>query len=375
MSAFCVPKEQMRAYRANVGAQNAKLETVDIPKIGPQDVLIKVVSAGLAPGVFFLLKAGMLSQLPTTFGHEVAGVVAETGDLVKTVEVGQRVRLHPNVSCGVCNFCSTGRDQMCVEAGIIGLCGFSTDRMPLFERYHEGGLADFIRAPSWLVDVLPDNVNFDVGAKIHDLANAMRVLKVAQLPPGAAVVITAPTGSMGTSCVKLAPFFGIARLILVGRSTSRLEAVNKICSTAISCEVVGFDSLGADWAESKALIRRLLELSPQRRVDAIIDFMPTGTDHFQMMGVLAADGAFVHMAGSRSVLPVPLIAMMRSCWRIIGTKNHARGDAKTVLQWLQDGRLKVDDLITHNFTLDAVDEAVRELHSRSSPVWMMVVNP
>jgi threonine dehydrogenase-like Zn-dependent dehydrogenase len=331
-----------------------------------------VASVGLAPGVFTLCKQGRLAQLPTTLGHEVASVIEKVGDAVTTVRVGQRVRLHPNITCGHCHFCTTGRDQMCSEAAIIGFASFGRGPTPLFDRYHEGGCADYLRAPSWLVDILPDNVSFDVGAKPHDLANAVRVLKVAQLSPGATVIITAPTGTMGTACVKLAPLFGIGHLILVARSAERAKAVQKLAS--VSCDVVGLDELGDDWPTTKALARRLRELVPQG-VDAIIDFMASGADMYQIMVVLAVNGTLVHMGANQSILPLPLVATMVNCWRIVGTRNHSRGDAQNVLRWLRDGHLKVDDLITHRFRLDQVDEAIARLQDRSLPVWMMVVNP
>ncbi len=374
MNSSSIPEGRMRALRAHAPSEQPKLELVDVPIIGPQDVLIKVASAGLVPGAFTMLKQGRLSILPTTLGHNVAGVVEKVGNLVDTVRVGQRVRLHPNVGCGTCSYCTTDRDQMCPEAGIIGFAGFGAGRMPLYEQYHDGGLADYVRAPSSRVDVLPENVNFDVGAKIHDLANAMRVLKMADLLPGATVLITAPTGSMGAACIKLAPFFGIGRLILVGRSMDRLEAVKKL--TSINCDLVALGDLGDDWPTTKALVRRLRELVSSG-VDAIIDFTPSGatTDIYQIMGALAVNGTMVHMGGNAATLPLPLIVVMINCWRIVGTRNHSRADAKTVLRWLGDGRLNVDDLITHRFKLEDIDEAITRLQDRSLPVMMMVINP
>jgi threonine dehydrogenase-like Zn-dependent dehydrogenase len=364
----------MKALRARSPSEQPKLETVTVPDLGPQDVLIKVVSAGLVPGPFEMLRQGRLSLLPTTLGHNVAGLVEEVGDLVTTIKVGQRVRVHPNLSCGTCSYCTTDRDQMCPEAGIVGMAGFGVGRMPLYEEYHDGGLAEYVRVPNWAVDILPDNVNFDVGAKVHDLGNAIRVLKVAQLLPGATILITAPTGSMGAACIKMAPFFGIGRLILVGRSMDRLEAVKNL--TSIKCDLIAINDLGDDWPTTQSLVRSLRGLVPQG-VDAIIDFTPTGAhkDIYQIMGGLAVNGTLVHMGGNVATLPLPLIAMMVKCWRIVGTRNHSRADAKTALRWLAEGILNIDDLITHRFKLDEIDVAIARLHDRSLPVWMMVVNP
>jgi threonine dehydrogenase-like Zn-dependent dehydrogenase len=71
------------------------------------------------------------------------------------------------------------RDHMCPESGVVGLAGFGLGRMPLYEEYHDGGLAEYLRVPSSAVDILPDNVNLDVGAKVHELGNAIRVTKMA----------------------------------------------------------------------------------------------------------------------------------------------------------------------------------------------------
>ena len=104
MTSSSSPKGQMRALRANKQSERPRLERVDIPEVGPQDVLIKVASAGLVPGNMAMLKIGRLTTLPTTLGHNVAGIVEKIGELVDTVEVGERVRLHPNLSCGTCNY-------------------------------------------------------------------------------------------------------------------------------------------------------------------------------------------------------------------------------------------------------------------------------
>ena len=244
--------------------------------------------------------------------------------------------------------------------------------MPLYERFRDGGLAEYIRAPAWLVDELPENVNFDVGAKLHDMATAYHTLKVAQLPPASTVIVTAATGSIGSITVKLALLFGISRLILISRSAQSLEAVQKL--SAIKCDVVALDDLGEDWPETKALVRRLRQLTPLG-ADAIIDLMPSGTDIWQVLGALAVNGTVVHLGASSATLPLPLVAFMANCWRLVGTRNHSRSDAQMILQLLKDGRLKADELITHRFSFGDVEKAVTLLHDRSEPVWMMVVNP
>ena len=371
------PEGKMRAFRCDLGATEPTLQYIDVPKVGPLDVLIKVVSVGLAPGVFNMLKKGIIAPLPTTLGHEVAGTVEQVGALVRGgVAVGQRVRVNSILSCGSCKYCTTDRHQMCQEGnGVIGFNRFGAKQTsPYFDEYHNGGMADYMRVPGEAVQALPDNVSFDVGAKVHDIANALRCLKVAALPPGASVIITGATGTMGTATVKLATFFGIDRLILIGRSAERLEAVKQLASPEIQVDTVSLVDLGEDWGTTKALSRRLLELAPDK-VDAVVDYWPAGGDIWQSMAALCQNGVLVHMGGNHSQLPIPMIGLALNCWRIIGTRGNTATDQKTIVEWLARGRLQVDDLITHKWTLDQVDEAVIKLRDRSIAAWMIMINP
>jgi len=361
----------MQALRLQPGASKEGIETVPVPKIGPLDVLVKVKAAGLAPGVLTLGRLGLLQSLPATLGHEVAGTVEAVGEQVKATAVGSRVRIHSNVSCRRCEFCLSDRDQSCPEAGLMGFQGFTKRKGTLFETYRDGGLAEYIRAPYWLVDKLPDNISFDVGAKLHEVATALCTLRKAGLKPGSTVIITAPTGAVGTCLLKIADLFGIKRIVLVGRSTERLEAVRKL--TLIKVDIVALDKLSEDWVAKRELARVVAQTVPDG-ADAFIDLTPSGTDMWQALSGLGTNGTLVHLGANSSVLPLPMVAIMASCWTIVGTRNHSRNDALTVLSWLETGIIKVDDLITHKWPFGEIETAIERIRDRSLPIWMCVIN-
>jgi threonine dehydrogenase-like Zn-dependent dehydrogenase len=363
---------RMWALRANAGEAKPRLEQIDIPEVGAGDVLIKVGAAGLAPGMITLLERGLLKPLPMTLGHEAAGTVAAVGNPVSGFKVGDRVRLHPTMSCGRCAKCVTDRQQMCESAAMMGFVAFGARPVDAYDTYRNGGLAEYVKAPQAQVDHLPDNVSAEVGAKVHDLANAVRCLKSAELPAGATVIVLAPTGTMGTATLKIAPYFGIARLVLVGRNAARLEALRTLAN--IKTDIIAADRLGEDWAKSQALARAVAQLLPQG-ADAVIDYVPHGTDFWQALSGLAVGGRFVHMGGNPSAFPMPMIALLQKCWTIVATRNHSRSDVRLVLDLLASGRVKVDDLITHRFRLSDIDAAISAFRSRDLPIWMGVVNP
>lgn len=362
----------MLAARAYEGETELRLEQIERPVAGPGEVLIEVAAAGLAPGVLAQWERGMYPILPRTLGNEAAGTVAELGAGVTDFQVGDRVRLHPNLTCRRCEYCLTDREQLCAASSIVGQGIYGPDAMPLYRRYHNGALAEYVLVPAWAVDPLPDGISFDVAAKVHDIADALRAWKVADAPPGATVVLTAATGTIGTSAIRLAPFFGVKRMIAVARSRERLEQVRELAPDLV--DVVAFEDLGDDWGERQGLTSALRERCPEG-IDAVMDFLPEGPGTWQAIAALKTGGTGVLMGGNVMPPPLPTIAIMVNCWRILGTRNCTREDARQVMSWLEDGLLTADDLITHRFALEDIASATRAVRDRPEPTWMVVVHP
>jgi threonine dehydrogenase-like Zn-dependent dehydrogenase len=363
----------MLALRAHRDSTVLLLEEIGVPEPGPLDVVVKVASAGLAPGMVRLLEMGAFKHLPTTLGHEAAGTIAAVGSAVPDFGVGDRVRVHPNLNCGRCDYCRSDRDMMCRQQAMLGHAAFGDIALPLYDEYHNGGIAEYVRIPHWLADRVPESVSFDVAAKVHDIANALRALKCADLRPGSTVVITAATGTMGTATVRLAGHFGIARLILVGRDSERLASVAGLAGP-IPTDTVALAELPEDWAAHGGLTRRLRELAPTG-AQAVLDYIPDGPVTAQAMGALATGGTLVHMGANTTPLMVPPIALMINCARFVGTRACTRTDAHEVLRLLESGLLIADDLVTHRFPLRDAVKAVDLMQERAEPMWMTVVNP
>lgn len=363
----------MMAARASQGARELSLETLPVPTPGEGEVLVKVASAGIAPGMMKLLEMGRFKHLPTTPGHEIAGTVVALGSGVDAAWKAARVRVHPMLSCGHCDYCQSDRQQMCNDAAMIGHAAFGRGPMERYARYHNGGLAEYACVPADLLDRLPDHVSFDVGAKVHDLANAVRALKCAALPSTGRLVITAATGTMGTASIKLAPFYGAKELVLVARSRERLEALRPLAG-GLPVQLVVLDELGPDWVDKQGLTQRLRELMP-RGADAVLDYFPDGPGSAQAAAAMALGASFVHMGGSGASLPFALRDMMIACWRFVGTRACTRSDTDDVLSLLADRQLDAQDLITHHFALKDVNAALEATRTRTLPIWMAVVKP
>lgn len=366
----------MQALRVQTATSDPKVEEVPIPKIGPNDVLIKVYAAALTGGVMKLIRRGQ-SHVPSIVGHEAAGIIATLGDDVKenaTLTVGARVRLHPMLSCRQCARCSSGQDSLCDQSSMMGFARLQ-DPCPLYEEYHDGTVAEYVRAPHWLVDPLPDNVSMEVGAKVHDIATALRVLELADLPSEATIVLTAPTGAMGALTLRLAKFFPtIKKIVLAGRSRERMESVRRLTPTRTEVVQLVSDGEDSDPPKTGALVGQLKALCPEG-IDAILDYVPTGSALLQVLPALKTGGTLVHMGGNVKPLALPQVFIMARCWRIVGTRANSRPDTVRVLKWLAEGQLEIEDLITHRFTMADASKNVEILDSRREPVWLSVIDP
>jgi threonine dehydrogenase-like Zn-dependent dehydrogenase len=362
----------MRAARAYEGADALRLEEIERPAPGLGEVLIEVKAAGLAPGVLEQWRRGMYPVLPRTLGNEAAGVIAELGADVDGLTVGQRVRLHPNLCCRNCEYCRTGREQFCSAHSVIGQGIYGPTAMPMYTRYINGCLADYVLAPAWLADPLPDSVSFDDAAKVHDIADALQAWRTTGVGPGSTVVFSSATGAIGSVFMRMAPLLGVDRVIAVARSAERLAKTKALDPNRI--ETVATDELGEDWGATQALTKRIRELVPGG-VDAVLDFTPEGPTTWQSVAALKTAGTAALMGPNLYPTPLPAVAFLANGWRVAGTRGCTHDDAKQILRWLESGRLKVDDLITHRFSLADIGGAEKLVRERYEPAWMVVIQP
>ena len=338
------------------------------PEPGPADVLVRVEAAGLAPGIFALLQMGRIPLLPVVLGHEIAGEVVAVGTHADPGLVGARVRVHPSLGCGKCGYCTSDRDMMCSANSLIGHAVFGPDAMPLYSRYHNGGLAQFMIAPATNIDILPSGIGFELGAKVHDFANAIRALKLADLPASSTLLVTAATGAMGTATITLAREFGIARVIAIGRNADRLAAVRELDPDLVSTVTVTDDDA------PEAVVGRVQAIEPAG-AHAILDFYPSGTGLAKLFGAIRYGGRIVHMGMNPAPLPIPQIAMSVACVSFIGTRNGTRSDAIDAIRILARDPDRYEQLITHRFDLADANRARDALLSRDEPIWMSIVRP
>ncbi|HSD99303.1 MAG TPA: alcohol dehydrogenase catalytic domain-containing protein, partial [Burkholderiales bacterium] len=137
----------MRAMVLEQFGAPLKLKDVPVPKIGPNEALVRVRVCGAGLTVVIMVATpGRIKSYPRIPGHEVAGEVVEAGSEVRTVRVGQRVTNHYYLTCGNCRYCRSGRETLCEN--FRGNVGSGCD----------GGYAEYVALPERNLVAVPDGV-------------------------------------------------------------------------------------------------------------------------------------------------------------------------------------------------------------------------
>ncbi|GER22634.1 L-threonine 3-dehydrogenase [Zafaria cholistanensis] len=194
---------------------DAGLELVDLPEpeTGAHEVKIRVMTTGICGTDLHLLDgdaaAHAMAAVPLVPGHEFYGEVVETGYLVRSVQVGERVSGEGHVVCGMCRNCRAGRRQMCINSVSVGV-------------QRDGAFAEYVVIPEANVWVHRDAaVTPELGAIFDPFGNAVHTALSFPLV-GEDVLITG-AGPIGLMAVAVARHAGARRIVATDVSPQRLE--------------------------------------------------------------------------------------------------------------------------------------------------------
>jgi len=216
------------------GKEHLEIEQVDVPKIGPGDVLVRVRAALTCGTDVKVFKRGYHARMikpPALFGHELAGDIVAVGENVTQFKLGQRVMAANSAPCGVCFFCARNQENLCEDL-----------------LFNNGAYAEYIRIPERIVNknmyVLEDSVGYQDAALAEPLACVMRGLVESGVRPGDNVAIVG-LGPIGMMFVRLAKAMYEARVIAVGRRQTQLDRAARMGADELILNDDGTDLVGA----------------------------------------------------------------------------------------------------------------------------------
>ena len=197
-----------------LGIGKMGFEERDIPTPAADEVLVKLDYVGICGSDLHYYETGAIGayvvEPPFVLGHEPGGVVVEVGENVKHLKIGDRVALEPGKTCGQCEFCKSGKYNLCPEVEF-----FATPPI-------DGVFQEYVAHEANLCFRLPDNVSTLEGALIEPLAVGFHAAIQGGAQAGQTAVV------MGAGCIGLVSMMalkamGVSRVYVVDVMKKRLE--------------------------------------------------------------------------------------------------------------------------------------------------------
>lgn len=324
------------------GKGNIELMEISVPEIGADDVLIKVVYAGVCGTDVHIENDRFANSPPFTLGHEFSGIIEKLGMNAKAFSIGDRVVSANNpFACGKCKICIAGNPNLCPQKRAMGI-------------HSDGCFAEYVKLFANLIHKIPDNVSFKEAALMEPLAVATHaVANRCGIKKGDLVVVFG-VGAIGMLAAQVARAEGAGYVLLVGTSNdekSRFKCVHEL----------GFETLNV---EKENLTEKVMRLTDGLGVDVAVEAsgspaaVKVGLDLLKRTGRMAITG--ITGKPEISINWDGLISKGVSLFFCYSSVNE---DWQKGLKYLADKKVSTLPLITHLFNLEQWKEAFSSLES------------
>ena len=336
-----------------------EIEDVDVALPGSREVLVRAAATGVCHSDLHYFNGTYPGRMPMILGHETAGVVEQVGSDVRYVKPGDHVITCLSVFCGHCEYCLTGRMNLCQEPETRRERGEEPRISPAGQAVEQfanlGSFAEYMLVHEHAVVKIREDMPFAQAALIGCgvVTGVGSVIHTAKVQPGETVAVIG-CGGIGLSCINGAAIVGAGRVIAIDTVASKLDLARTFGAT---------DTINAR------------EDNP---VGAVMGMTGGGVHHaFEAIGLKAtAEQAFqmLRHGGTATIIgmipPGEMIAMHGPDFvfekKIQGTfmgSNRFRVDMPRFVDFYLQGKLHLDELVSKRIALNEVNDALLELET------------
>jgi len=344
-------REKMKAAMI-YGVRDLSVEEVDVPEVGPGEVLVRVRAATTCGTDLKIFQRGYVSgviQIPTVFGHEWAGDVVEVGSGLSWPEVGMRVRAGNSAPCLRCKMCQKGKYNLC------------EDMMWLW-----GAYAEYIKVPARMVVVnmqeIPSHVSYEEAAITEPLACVLHGIEEAGVKLGDTVTIigAGPIGLLHLLCAKK---LGVEKAVTIDLVDERLEIARKLGAD----EVVN--------AKKEDVVKRVRSLTGGYGADVVIEAVGLPTTWEQALRLVRRGGTVLEFGGCPpgTEIKVGTELLHYGETKILGTFHTTPAHFKKALNLIASETINVKPLVTRRMRLERIKEAFEILTTSKGDVKIAII--
>ncbi len=362
---------ETRAAVAHAAGKPLTIETVTLDGPREGEVLVEMKATGICHTDAFTLSGEDPEGLfPAILGHEGAGVVVDTGPGVTSVSKGDHVIPLYTPECRQCKSCLSGKTNLCTAIrstqgqGVMpdGTSRFSIGNDRLFHYMGTSTFSNYSVMPEIAVAKVREDAPFDkicyIGCGVTTGIGA--VIYTAKVEPGANVVVFG-LGGIGLNVIQGARMAGADKIVGVDLNPKK----RALAETFGMTDFINPDEVGRD-----------------RVVEAIVDVTDGGADYsFECIGNVHTmrqalecchrgwgESIIIGVAGAgQEISTRPFQLVTGRVWK--GTAfggARSRTQVPKIVDWYMDGKINIDDLITHTMPLDQINEAFHLMHEGES---------
>ncbi len=194
--------------------KNINVENKSLPVIKGQELLIKVNACGICGTDFHIFEGTAPAKPPVVLGHEYAGEVVEVGSDVNNINVGDKIVVNPNIHCGYCRFCKSGRINLCENLKALGVT-------------LNGGMAEYSIVPTSQAYLLPSEFPLQYAAFAEPLSCCVHGINQSEIKLNDSVAVIG-CGTIGLLMIQLAYLQGASKVYAVDISNEKIKLASNL---------------------------------------------------------------------------------------------------------------------------------------------------
>lgn len=320
-----------------LGIGEMGFEERDIPQVKDDEVLVKLEYVGICGSDLHYYETGAIGDYvvepPFVLGHEPGGTVVEVGKNVTHLKAGDRVALEPGKTCGHCEFCKTGRYNLCPDVVF-----FATPPV-------DGVFQEYVAHEADLCFKLPNNVSTLEGALIEPLAVGFHAAIQGDAHLGQKAVV------MGAGCIGL-----VSMMALKARGASEVYVVDIMEKRLKKALELGADGV-INGAEEN-VEEKICQITDGRGVDLVIETAGTEITTRQAISIAKKGSNIVLVGYSKSgemTLPMSLVLDKELTFKTVFRYRHIYPMA---IEAVSQGKVNLKGIVTDIFDLDDAQKAM-----------------
>lgn len=318
------------------GIKQIEIRDIEVPKLKDKDVLVKLEYVGICGSDVHYLEHGKIGDFIVNgdfiLGHECSGTVVEIGSGVQNLKVGDKVALEPGITCGQCEFCKTGRYNLCPDVEFLAT-----------PPYH-GSLMNYIAFPENMCFKLPENISTKEGALVEPLAVGLHAAMQGNVKLGDSVVILG-AGTIGLVTLLACKAYGATEITIVDVIPKRLEYAKKLGATA---------TINAAEADVFAEIDKMTN---KKGVDIVIETAGSARTISQTPYLIKNGGTIVLVGlAPQDIIEFNFAKIMAKEAQIKSVFRY-RNIYPTAIKAIAKGMIDITGIVTHEFEFDETAKA------------------